>query len=63
MSARRKAKRIGRPPGPPEQVRRHRVTTTLTDAELSALERMAEARALPVGTMLYQLVKARLRRK
>jgi hypothetical protein len=54
---------MGRPPGPPEQVRRHRVTTTLTDAELGALERMAEARALPVGTMLYQLVKARLRRK
>jgi len=60
MAARRKAKRMGRPPGPPEQVRRHRVTTTFTDDELATLERMAEERGLPVGTMLYEFVRRRL---
>jgi len=53
---------MGRPPGPPEQVRRNRVTTTLTDAELRTLERMAVNRGLPAGTMLYELVKRALHR-
>jgi hypothetical protein len=41
-------------------VRRNRITTTLTDRELAALERMAEERGLPIGTMLYELVRRRL---
>lgn len=53
---------MGRPPGPPEQVRRNRVTTTLTDAELRALERLAAERGVPAGTALYQLVKGKLGR-
>lgn len=55
----------GRPPGtggPPELVRRNRVTITLTDAELEVLRAMARDRGLPVGTTLYQLVRRRLRR-
>jgi hypothetical protein len=52
---------MGRPPGPPEQVRRNRVTTTLTDAELAALEKVAADRGVPIGTALYQLVKRSLR--
>ena len=54
----------GRRPGtgaPVEQVRRNRITTTLTDAELSALKRLADEAGVPVGTMLYDLVKRRLR--
>jgi hypothetical protein len=57
-----KKPRMGRPPAPPETVRRNRVTTTLTDAELAALERMADQRGLPTGTMLYELVRRALRR-
>ena len=53
--------KMGRPPGPPERVRRHRIATTLTDAEIRELERRAAAKGLPLGTMLYQLVKRALR--
>jgi len=54
---------MGRPPKPAAQVRRNRVTTTLTDAELAALERLADEKGVPIGTMLYELVKRRLRRR
>jgi hypothetical protein len=57
----RKAPRIGRPPGPPEGVRRCRTTLMLTDAEMAVLAGMAAARGIPIGTMLYQLVAGRLR--
>lgn len=59
----KKAPRMGRPPGPPEKVRRNRVTTTLTDAELDELERLAGERGIALGTMLYELVKRALRRR
>ena len=59
----RKAPRIGRPPGPPEGVRRNRVPAMLTDAEFATLTSMADARGLPLGTMLYQLVAGRLKAK
>jgi hypothetical protein len=59
----RKAPRIGRPPGPPGGVRRCRTTLMLTDAEMATLTRLAAARGLPLGTMLYQLVAGRLRPK
>lgn len=65
-SARRKRggrPRMGRPPRPVEQVRRNRVFTTITDAELVQLERMADERGIPRGTMLYELVKRSLRRR
>ncbi len=54
---------MGRPPGPPEKVRRNRIATTLTDAELEQLGRLADAAGVPLGTMLYQLVKRGLTRK
>ncbi len=68
MAASKKGKRggktrMGRPPAPPETVRRNRVTTTLTDDELASLEQMADERGLPTGTMLYELVKRTLRRR
>jgi len=59
-------KKMGRPKGsggPPEKVRRNRVATMLTDAEFAELERLAAAKALPLGTMLYEFVKPRLRRR
>jgi hypothetical protein len=41
-------------------VRRNRVVVTLTDSELATLARLAADRGLPLGTMLYQLVKRNL---
>jgi hypothetical protein len=58
--------KMGRPKGsggPPESVRRNRVTATFTDAELADLERMAAAREVPVGTLLYEFAKRALKRK
>jgi hypothetical protein len=58
-------KPMGRPKGsggPPELVRRNRVTATFTDAELVQLERLATAQGVGVGTMLYKLAKRRLGR-
>lgn len=74
MTPARKAKRSGwggprpgsgRPPGwggPPEKVRRHRVVVMLADAELAALERLAEKSEQPLGTMAYRIVARALRR-
>ena len=42
-------------------VKRNRVTITLTDSELKALTKMADQKDLPVGTMLYGLIKHRLK--
>ncbi len=54
---------MGRPPGPPEKVRRNRIATTLTDAELKVLTRLADEKGLPLGTTLHELVKKALRRR
>jgi hypothetical protein len=61
VAARRRAVRMGRPPGPPESVRRNRVATTLTDAELQALEKLAVNRGLPLGTLIHELLARALR--
>jgi hypothetical protein len=56
---------MGRPPGtggPPENVRRNRVAVLVTDAELLALERLAQAREMPLGTVAYELLARALRR-
>jgi hypothetical protein len=53
----------GRKPGPSEAVRNNRVTATFTDAELATLERLAEERGLPVGTLIHQIVMRSLRRR
>ncbi len=63
MAQRKKgAARMGRPPAPPESIRRNRVVAMLTDAELRTLTRMAAERAVPIGTALYRLVKPKLDR-
>jgi hypothetical protein len=54
---------MGRPPGPAEKVRRNRVATTVTDAEKQKLERLADERGVPVGTLIYEFIKRALRRR
>jgi len=51
----------GRPAGLPELVRRNRVTFLLTDAELERLRELARKRALPPGTLAYELVRRALK--
>lgn len=53
---------MGRPPAPPEQVRRNRVVVMLTDAELAALHRVADAAARPLGTVAHELLTRALRK-
>lgn len=55
-------KGAGRPGGDPEDVRRNRVTFTLTDRELEKLKALADARGLPVGTLAYEYVERAMRR-
>ena len=56
----------GRPKGsggPPEKVRRNRIVVMLTDGELTKLERLAEAKGLPLGTVAYEFVGRGLARR
>jgi len=50
------AAKMGRPAGPPEDVRRNRVVVMVTDGELAKLHRLADARDLPLGTIAYELL-------
>jgi len=64
MAARKKgAVRMGRPPGPPESVRRNRVGTLVTDGELVELQRLADARGVPIAAIIYEAVKRTLARR
>ena len=61
-----KRPKMGRPKGsggPPELVRRNRVTITLTDAELGELERLADERGIPLGRAAYEFVARGLKRR
>ena len=63
--SRRKAK-MGRPKGsggPPELVRRHRVTITLNTGELKKLQQLANKESLPLGTLAYRYVSQALKRR
>ena len=56
-------KRVGRPAGPPESVRRNRVVAFITDAELAKLHRMADQKDSPLATVVYQLLSGALKRR
>jgi len=53
---------MGRPPAPPEELRRNRVVVMVRDDELAALHRIADARGLPLGTVAYEVLAKALRR-
>lgn len=64
MAARKRRKaRIGRPPSPPDELRRHRVVVTLTEREFAQLFDLAEAENLPPGSKARQFVVAALARQ
>lgn len=54
---------MGRPPGPPDRVRRNRITITVTDGDLEQLQRLSKERKVPVGTLIYEWVRRNLRRR
>ncbi len=54
--------KMGRPPGPPDQVRRNRLALMFTDAEIAALHRIAERESKPLGTVTHELLAKVLRR-
>ena len=53
---RRRKVKMGRPPSPPEEVRRNILTIKLTDAEWEALMDRSEAIELPPGSVARRLV-------
>jgi hypothetical protein len=53
---------MGRPPQPPELVRRNRLVIMLRDDELAKLERLADEMDCPLGTAAYELVARGLKR-
>ena len=54
---------MGRPAAPPETVRRNRVATFLTDAELAKLEALADEKDEPLSAVLYEILARTLRRR
>ena len=46
-----------------DEVRRNRVLVSITDAELEGVERLADERGEPLGTILYEIVGRALRRR
>ena len=62
----RRKRRLGRPKGsgkPVALVRRNRVSITLNDAELAALNRIARERDVPVSTAAYEILARTLKRR
>jgi len=55
--------RMGRPPKPDDEVRRHRVVAHLSDLEHEELERRAQQRGVRVGEIAREILERVLRRK
>ena len=54
---------MGRPPGPPEKIRRNLVRAMVTDADLQKLERLADEQDLPLSTLVYEILARALKRR
>ena len=55
-------RRLGRPPGPPETVRRNRVVTLLTDTEFEELTHIAYDQGESVSALVHQIISRYLAR-
>ncbi len=56
-------RKMGRPAGPPENVRRNFVRAMVTDAELAKLKRMADEHDKPLSTTVYEILARALKRR
>ncbi len=56
-------RRLGRPPGPPEAIRRKRVVTLMTDAEFEKLKTIAEKQGKSVSALTHEILLRFLRRR
>lgn len=56
-------RRMGRPPSAPETVRRNRVATLVTDAELEKLVEVAKTSEESLSAFVHRIVSNYLRRK
>ncbi len=61
MESTPKRPRLGRPPGPRDQVRPNRVVTFVTDQELLLLRAGADARHSSLSRHLHDLLTSKLR--
>ncbi len=57
------SRRLGRPPGAPESIRRNRVVTLMTDAEFEKLTRIADEEEKSVSAMVHQIISRYLKRR
>ena len=53
----------GRPPGPPERVRPHRVVTFVTDAEMTKLEQICQGEEKSLSAVAHEILSRSLRRR
>ena len=56
-------RRLGRPPGTPESVRRNRVVTLMTDAESEKLTKIADKEGKSVSALTHEILLRFLRRR
>ena len=49
-------RRLGRPPGTPESVRRNRVVTLMTDAESEKLTKIADKEGKSVSALVHEVL-------
>ena len=47
---------LGRPPGPPEAVRSHRIVTFVTKAEMEKLDWLADRDAKALSAVVYEML-------
>lgn len=53
---------MGRPPGPRERLRRNRVVTFVTDAEMKVLQRLSDRSGNSVSAVVHEILAVSLRR-
>ncbi len=56
-------RRLGRPPGAPESIRRKRVVTLITDSEFEKLTKIAEKEGKSVSALTHEVLLRFLRRR
>ena len=58
-----KKRRLGRPPSSPNMVRRNRVVTMVTDAELEQLKSLVKAEGKSLSLVVHEVLRRYLKRR